>query len=100
MEGIYKWLTRNYMIKPNYIFFFGYLKFSGIGTTLDVNSGFNCFKQASSQNHPIAQYYLGTCYEFGFGVAIDKRLAFEWYSKSAGQYQSVVGKFALGICYE
>src|ERR1043165_2464338 len=83
MDEIYGWLTENYRAKPNFTFFLGYLKFSGIGTTLDADKGFSYFEQASSQGHPIAQYYLGICYEFGFGVAADKRSAFELYSKSA-----------------
>ncbi|CAG8602210.1 12485_t:CDS:2 [Funneliformis mosseae] len=35
---------------------------SEIGTTLDIS---RIFSQASIQNHPIAQYYLGICDEFG-----------------------------------
>ncbi len=48
----------------------------------------------------MAQYFLGVCYEFGLGVTKDPKSAFDWYSKSAKQDQSTVGKFALGTYYE
>ncbi|RIA88002.1 kinase-like domain-containing protein [Glomus cerebriforme] len=100
MEEIYDWLNNNYMLDPSYIFFLGYLNFSGIGVTKNITKAFENFYEASSRNYPTAQYYLGICYEFGFGTTNDKSSAFKWYEQSAKIGQSTVGKFALGICYE
>jgi len=98
-KEIYGWLINN-RINSNFIFFAGYLNFSGIGTTLDINKASNYFHQASSQNHSTAQYYLGIFYEKGIGVEKNEQMGFDYYDKSAKKGQSIVSKYALGTCYE
>jgi TPR repeat protein len=100
IERIYRWLNNNHKTDPNYGYFLGYLNFSGIGTSINIDKAFIYFYKASLDHHAISQYYLGVCYEFGFGTKINEKLAFECYERSAKQNGSVVGKFALGICYE
>ncbi|RIA88900.1 hypothetical protein C1645_725633, partial [Glomus cerebriforme] len=102
-EKIYEWLNNNnnYKKDPSYTFFLGYLNFSGIGTTLNIDKAFVYFYKASHENqHAISQYYLGICYQFGFGIEINEKSAFKCYEKSAKLDNTIVGKFALGICYE
>ncbi|CAI2167530.1 10074_t:CDS:2 [Funneliformis geosporum] len=102
IKEIYGWLIKNNskFSNSNFIFFAGYLNFSGIGTTLDINKASNYFHHSSAQNHSIAQYYLGIFYEKGIGVNKDENKGFGYYDKSAKQGQSIAGKFALGMCYE
>ncbi|GES80240.1 kinase-like domain-containing protein [Rhizophagus clarus] len=100
IEEIYEWLNNNHKADPSYEYFLGYLNFSGIGTSFNMDKAFIYFYKASLGHHSMSQYYLGICYEFGFGTKINEKLAFECYERSAKQGDSVVGKFALGICYE
>ncbi|EXX58133.1 uncharacterized protein OCT59_019287 [Rhizophagus irregularis] len=99
IEGIYKWLYDNNKADPSYGYFLGYLYFSGIGTSLNIDKAFVYFYKASLDHQAISYYYLGICYEFGFGTKINKKLAFGCYERSVKK-DSVAGKFALGICYE
>ncbi|CAB5361465.1 unnamed protein product [Rhizophagus irregularis] len=96
-EEVYEWLNNNpatdlnyihnvgynEIVDPNYIFFLGYLNFSGIGTTLNPDVAFKYFEKASSPSyqHSTAQYYLGIC----FGTNKDFTKAKEWYKKSANK---------------
>ncbi|CAG8532582.1 17096_t:CDS:2 [Funneliformis caledonium] len=96
IEKVYLWLCENKMTNLDYVFFMGYLNYSGFGTNLDFNKAFNYFHQASSEKHPISQYYLGICYEFGYGTAIDKRSSFSSLS-AKGEYP--FGINMLGYCY-
>ncbi|CAI2175513.1 10360_t:CDS:2 [Funneliformis geosporum] len=100
IEKVYKWLYENNMNSLDYIFFMGYLNFSGFGTNLNFNEAFNYFLQASSGKHPISRYFLGICYEFGYGTTIDKRSAVSMYEECVKIGQYTVSKFALGVCYE
>ncbi|CAB4415508.1 unnamed protein product [Rhizophagus irregularis] len=57
---------------------------------------YNC---VSEQNHTLAQYYVGLCYEFGRGTVKNGKLAFEYYEKVANKgYAS--GKFKIGYFYK
>src|SRR5436305_14703013 len=47
---------------------------------------------------PIAQYNLGNCYYYGYGVKKDYKKAFEWYTKSANNV-CAQSQYSLGICY-
>src|SRR5581483_3427288 len=74
-EKVYEKLD-NDAADPDYLFFIGYLNFSGNGTplnsALNPNAAFNYFQEASSQyQHSTAQYYLGICYENGIGTKED-----------------------------
>ena len=55
-------------------------------------------KIAAEKGHKKAQYRLGRCYDKGYGVKEDNKLAFTWYSKSAAQNYAK-GQYALGKCY-
>ncbi|GBC51776.2 kinase-like domain-containing protein [Rhizophagus irregularis DAOM 181602=DAOM 197198] len=98
-EEVYEWLNNNpatdlnyihnvgynEIVDPNYIFFLGYLNFSGIGTTLNPDAAFKYFEKASSPpyQHSTAQYYFGICYEYGIGTKENKSNAFYWYRQAA-----------------
>ncbi|GBC32707.2 hypothetical protein RIR_jg12102.t1 [Rhizophagus irregularis DAOM 181602=DAOM 197198] len=56
-----------------------------IETSEDKKKAFNLFIKASEQNHTLAQYYVGLCYEYGRGTVKDKKLAFEYYEKIANK---------------
>ena len=46
-----------------------------------------------------AQYNLGVCYSFGYGVLQDDKQAFYWYTTAAEQgYASAQNN--LGVCYD
>ena len=45
-----------------------------------------------------AQAALGDCYQYGNGVTIDLKKAFEWYQKAAEQNHPI-GLYGLGACY-
>src|SRR4051812_45553978 len=68
-EKVYEWLNNNYTKDLRFMFFIGYLNYAGVGTTRNFNMALCYFNKASS--HPIAQYYLGICHEFGIGVEKD-----------------------------
>lgn len=64
----------------------GYLNFSGFGTidnAINIDNAIKYFKSASLQEHPAAQYYLGICFENGFGVNKIESIALYWYKKAA-----------------
>jgi len=48
----------------------------------DLAKAFDYFSRASKFDNPVAQYYLGMCYERGDGVARDYRKSIEWYGKA------------------
>ncbi|CAB4385715.1 unnamed protein product [Rhizophagus irregularis] len=50
-------------------------------------------------NNPLAQNYIGYCYENGKGVYKNEKKAYEWYLKSADG-GNVEGQCNLGYCYE
>ncbi|CAG8463831.1 12088_t:CDS:2 [Funneliformis caledonium] len=83
IEEIYDWLCKDEMTNLDLVFLKGYLNFSGFGKQLNVSEAFNYFDQSSSRKHPISQYYIGICYEFGLGTTIDKRSAITTYEESA-----------------
>lgn len=39
--------------------------------------------QSASKNDPEAQYKMGLCYLYGYGVDIDIKQAFYWFSKAS-----------------
>ena len=51
----------------------------------DEAAAAKCYRKAAEQGHVGAQYYLGSCYEYGKGVAVDEGEAMKWYRKAAGQ---------------
>ncbi|RIA93654.1 kinase-like domain-containing protein [Glomus cerebriforme] len=99
-EEVYKWLNDNTTTDPNYLFFVGYLNFSGIGTTSDPDTAFKYFKEALSQRfrpHPTAQYYLGICYEYGIGTKEDKRVALHTYNQASRNGHAIASYYMGNI---
>ncbi|GBC32721.2 hypothetical protein RIR_jg12115.t1 [Rhizophagus irregularis DAOM 181602=DAOM 197198] len=70
-----------------------------IETSENRKKAFNLFIKASEQNHILAQYYVGLCYECGRGTVKDKKLAFEYYKKIANK-GNVLGLFRCGYFYD
>ncbi len=64
----------------------------------DYASAVIWYAKAAEQNYAIAQYNLGSLYEFGLGIAQDYKKAFEWYQKAADQ-NIAYAQTALGILY-
>lgn len=56
-------------------------------------------KQSSKKANVVAQFYLAQCYEKGYGVEKDPKIAFEFYRKTA-EKGLAVGQEALAICYD
>ena len=48
---------------------------------------------------PVAQYIIGRCFHFGYGVAADLKNAVVWYSKAAEQ-GNALAQNNLGHCYQ
>jgi TPR repeat protein len=85
------------------IFLLGYFNYYGIGTTVDEKRAFSLFIDASEQDHILAQYFVGNCYELGSGITKDDKLAFEYYEKVAnnkGYTGYAIGQSKLGWFYE
>ncbi len=57
------------------------------------------WRKAAEGGHAWAQYFLGYCYEFGKGVAVDCKAAAEWYAKAAAQ-GNAGAQSNLGYLYE
>ncbi|GES87937.1 kinase-like domain-containing protein [Rhizophagus clarus] len=64
---------------PNFIFLLGYFTYLGIESIKNEEKAFHLFINASEQNHLLAQYYVGKCYEFGIGTVKNEKLAFKYY---------------------
>ncbi len=58
------------------------------------------YRKAADQDHPEAQCWLGVCYAYGYGMAMeDEAEAAKWYWKAAEQNNSDA-QFALALCHE
>ncbi|CAB4438315.1 unnamed protein product [Rhizophagus irregularis] len=97
-KEIYNWLLNNQNNSES-IFLLGYFNYTGIGTTKDKEKAYNLFINASKQDHTLAQYFAGKCYEFGDGITKNEKLAFEYYEKAANK-DYANGQFNLGWFYE
>ena len=71
------------------------------------DSAFQSFRRAATENHAMAQFYLGECYSGGKGVQKDTEKAAKWYSLAVMQFESSgAGQddaevlHCLGSCYE
>ncbi len=56
------------------------------------------YRKAAEQGHATAQYNLGCCYNFGWGVVENKPEAVKWYRKAAEQGLADA-QYNLGNCY-
>ncbi|GBC37022.2 kinase-like domain-containing protein [Rhizophagus irregularis DAOM 181602=DAOM 197198] len=64
----------------------------------NYEEAFKSFIIASKDNHTLAQYYVGRCYEFGIGTLKNETLAFEYYKKTVDQ-DFTLGEFKIGCFY-
>ncbi|UZO15754.1 uncharacterized protein OCT59_007170 [Rhizophagus irregularis] len=97
-QEIYNWLLNN-QDDLDSIFLLGYFNYVGIETSGNLIQAFDLFIKASEQDHTLAQFYVGLCYEFGYGTEENEKLAFEFYEKVANKnYPS--GIIYLGYFYE
>lgn len=51
----------------------------------DYGAATEYFIQAANAGHADAQYWLGACYRYGYGVSKDFQKAREWFGKAAAQ---------------
>ncbi|CAB4438307.1 unnamed protein product [Rhizophagus irregularis] len=72
-KEIYNWLLNNQNNSES-IFLLGYFNYQGIKTTVDLEKAFNLLINASKQDHTLAQYFVGQCYEFGYGITKNENL--------------------------
>lgn len=56
------------------------------------------YRAAANRGDKVAQYNLGACFNYGYGVTKDYTQAVYWYAKAANQ-GLVEAQFNLGICY-
>ncbi|CAB4438287.1 unnamed protein product [Rhizophagus irregularis] len=84
---------------PNFIFLLGYFSYLGIGTIKNEEKAFRLFINASEQDHLLAQYYVGKCYEFGIGTVKDEKLAFKYLEKFINRDYST-GQLKIIQCYD
>ncbi len=95
---IYNWLSNN-SNNLNSIFLFGYFNFFGIETSKNYEEAFNLFINASKKNHILAQYYVGRCYEKGYGIKKNETLAFK-YIEQIGKKDFVERQVRIGYYYQ
>ena len=57
------------------------------------------YKQAAEKGNATAQYLLGGCYYFAYGVAKDDKQAMDWFKKAALQ-GNIEAQNSLGYCYQ
>ncbi|GES73894.1 kinase-like domain-containing protein [Rhizophagus clarus] len=94
----YNWLLNN-QVSANSIFLLGYFNFHGIVTSENDEKAFNLFINASKKDHILAQFFVGKCYKFGYGVIKNEKLAFKHYEKIAKKNSSC-GQLNIGYFYE
>ena len=71
----------------------------GCGENKDYAKAVDLYSKAAKQDNANAQFMLGQCYFFGFGVKKrDREQAVKWYSDAARQGVAVA-QFMLGQCY-
>src|SRR5581483_12140313 len=64
---IYNWLVNNQNDSDS-IFLLGYFNSYGIETTENDDKAFDLFLNASEKNHILAEFYVGACYQYGYGI--------------------------------
>src|SRR5262245_60664385 len=51
----------------------------------DWSAALRLWKQAARVGHERAQFYIGTCYDHGYGVTRNVPMALQWYEKAASR---------------
>ncbi|PKC10767.1 kinase-like protein [Rhizophagus irregularis] len=95
---IYSWLLNNQNDLDS-IFLLGYFNYVGIEASKNFDRAFDLFIKASKQSHILAQYYVGGCYEFGYGTVKNEKLAIEYYDKLVNK-EIALGIFKISFFYE
>lgn len=74
--------------------------YEGKGVTENLTEAVKWYKKAAFQENAKAQYNLGTCYDYGYGVQYeDRKEAVKWYTRAAEQ-GNADAQNSLGYCYE
>ena len=74
--------------------------YDGKGVTENLTEAVKWYKKAAFQENAKAQYNLGTCYDYGYGVQYeDRKEAVKWYTRAAEQ-GNADAQNSLGYCYE
>ncbi|CAB4418547.1 unnamed protein product [Rhizophagus irregularis] len=108
-QRILNWLSSNNQNNLNCNFLLGYFHYKGIRMDEDKTKAFDLFHNAENQDHDLTLYYLGICYQYGYGttkdensafncVKNDKKLAIDYYEKAANN-GNLAAKYNLGNCY-
>ncbi|PKK60604.1 kinase-like protein [Rhizophagus irregularis] len=83
----------------NSIFLLGYFNYAGIETSENNKEAFDLFFNASEQGHILARYFVGLCYQSGYGTVKDEKLSLKYYKQIAYMgYASGLSK--MGYFYE
>jgi TPR repeat protein len=64
----------------------------------DWAAAIRLWKQAATGGHERAEFYIGTCYDQGYGVARNVQRALRWYEKAAG-HGHLTAMFNLAFSY-
>src|SRR6266542_691008 len=98
--GFYHWLSHtNTHVDADSIFVRGYFDCFGIEKNEDKTKAFESFINALEQNHDLAYYYVGECYQYGYGITKIEKLAFKCYEKLANK-DFAAGQLQIGYFYE
>lgn len=74
--------------------------YDGKGVTENLTEAVKWFTKAAEQENAKAEYNLGVCYYYGYGVQYkDRGEAVKWYTKAAEQGLRLA-QCNLGVCYE
>jgi len=76
-----------------------YFNYYKIEININSKKAFKLFIDASKQNHILAQYFVGICYQYEYGITKNEKLAFEYYEKVANK-DYAVSQLNLGYFYE
>lgn len=71
-------------------YYLGWCYFNGQeGLAIDYRQGVMWLEKSANQDYEPAQYFMGWCYYYGEGVTSNKKLAYQWYMKSAEKGNTV-----------
>ena len=76
-----------------------YTKIRGGAAAANPQRGVHYLALAANQNHSWAQYFLGSCYYKGTGVAKDYVQAFTWFKLAAEQGRAIA-QYTVGLCFQ
>lgn len=65
---------------------------------IDLQEAFRWWHKAAEIGYYQAQYKIGDCYDFGKGVAENKKETLKWFKRSSSK-DYITAVYALGLCY-